>query len=180
MDSTPNLSEPDLDDFSLGSLETNNIINNHLDNYLSSLTTFPNFSSHIPSSVVGTSIHSTQFTINPLQALPTMKNSIQKKLRETKTPRTVSFAANVTPVSAATDSNSIHGINPSFFDFFSWQCCQPFQAYHTMHLLPIQTSPTNTPFFSVISPTLMKILTQTSMMHINFKHLHLLCQHHQF
>jgi len=104
MESIPNLSEPDLDDFSLGSLETTNIINNHVDNYLTSLTTFPKFSSHIPSSVVGTSIHSTQFTTNPLQALPTPKKSIQNTLHETKTPRTVSFAANITPVSAATVS----------------------------------------------------------------------------
>ena len=44
MESTLMLSEPDLaDDFSLGSLDSTNIINNQFDNYLSSLTTFPNF-----------------------------------------------------------------------------------------------------------------------------------------
>ena len=145
MDSIPNLSEPDLDDFFLGSLETNNIINNHLDNYLSSLTTFPNFSSHIPSSVVGTSIHSTRFTTNPLQSLPTTKNSIQNKLCETKTPRTVSFATNVSPVSAATDSKlpSVTSNHP-----FSTSSHDNATDHSKPTVLPSYASPANIDIFN--------------------------------
>ena len=74
MESIPNLSDAKIDDaFSLGSLESVNHINSPVDPNLSSLPPFPHFLSHIPSSLLGPSLTSTQFTSNLIHALPKEK-----------------------------------------------------------------------------------------------------------
>ena len=70
MDSILNLSNAEIDDdFSLGSLDSVKHINSQLDNYLSSLTTFPNFLSHIPPSLLGQSLTSMHITTHPVRKL---------------------------------------------------------------------------------------------------------------
>ena len=149
------LPEPDVaDDFSLGSLDTTNIINNIFANYLSSSPAFLNFLSRIPFSLFGKSGSSTQFATKPLQTLQTANITELDNPGKFKTPQTVSFATTVTPASDDTNSHlpSMASNNPCFVLSHDNDPEDPLKPMVLSHHAPTTPTGTSTDKSILLSP----------------------------